>query len=281
MTCPELLQAIDPYLDDELSVLEVLRVQAHLLRCDPCRTAMGSEARLHALLEADALQDQPSPALRDQILQRLATVSPPRSSPGRRRRVAVPYAILAGVMLIVALLAGAMVVRFPGASNLPPLMEEVAAKHRLYAEAGPALDLKTADVGQLTGWLAGRLGFPVKAPAGVRPDDRLIGGRVASLADAPAAYLAYARGNHRVSLFVTKRLSAGLPEEHKWIVDGVELYTGRVHGLTLVWWEDNDLVYATASTASSRDLAEFALLCIRSRPSASMDDLRTARPGAV
>jgi len=283
MTCPELLQAIDPYLDDELSVLEVLRVQAHLLRCDPCRTAMESEARLHGLLEADALQDQPSPALRDQILRRLATVPPGPSLPERRRRrIPVPYAVLAGGMLIVALLAGVTVVWFPGASNLPPLMEEVAAKHRLYAEAaGPALDLKTADVGQLTGWLAGRLGFPVKAPAGLRPGERLIGGRVSSLADAPAAYLLYERGNHPLSLFIGRPPSPAPPEGSKWIVEGVELYTSTVHGLTLVWWEDGDHVYVAASAAGARDLAEFALLCIRSGPPVSMGDVRPLRADAV
>jgi len=281
MICRELLQAIDPYLDDELSVLEVLRVQAHLLRCDPCRAAMDSEARLHAVLEADAMQDQPSPALREQILQRLATVPPAPSSP-ERRRFAAPYAILAGVALIAALFAAVMVFRFPGASNLPPFLEEVAAKHRLYTEAaGPVLELKTADVGQLTSWLAGRLGVPLKAPARLRPGERLVGGRVSSLADAPAAYLLYERGDHPLSLFITRHPSRGLPEEHKWIVEGVELYTSRAHGLTLVWWEDGDHVYAAVSTAGARNLAQFALLCIRSGPPASTRNVSALQADAA
>src|SRR5262249_15118013 len=48
-----------------------------------------------------------------------------------------------------------------------------------------------ADVGRLTGPLASRVGFPLKAPARLRPGERLVGGRVSSLADAPAAYLLY------------------------------------------------------------------------------------------
>ncbi len=283
MTCPELLRAIDPYLDDELSVLEVLRVQAHLLRCDPCRAAMDSEARLHSLLEADAMQDQPSPALREQILQRLATVPPGPSSPERRRgRFAVPYAVLTGVTLIAALLAAVMFLRFPGASNPPPFVEEVAAKHRLYTEAaGPPLDLKTTDVERLTGWLGGRVGLPLKAPTRLRPGERLVGGRVSSLADAPAAYLLYEQGNHPLSLFIGRPPSPAPPEGNKWIVEGVELYTSTVHGLTLVWWEDGDHVYVAASAAGARDLAEFALLCIRSGPPVSMGDVRPRRADAV
>jgi anti-sigma factor RsiW len=284
MTCPELLQAIDPYLDDELSVLEVLRVQAHVLRCDPCRAAMESEARLHALLEADAMQEQPSPALREQILQRLATVptGPASPKPRRWRSAARPYVMLAGVTLLAVLLAGIMIFRLPGVSDLPPFIEEVAVKHRLYAEAtGPALDLKTADVGHLTGWLADRLGFPLKAPARLRSGERLVGGRVSSLADAPAAYLRYERGTHPLSLFIARRPSPALPEEDKWIVEGVELYRSRVHGLTVVWWDDGDHVYAAASTAGPSDLADFALLCIRSGPRASMRDVRIPRVNAA
>jgi anti-sigma factor RsiW len=277
MTCRDLLQAIDPYLDDELSVLEVFRVQAHLLRCHSCRAVMDSEAHLHALLEADAMQDQLSPALRDEILQRLATTLSGPSSPGPRRgRFAAPYAVLAGVALITAILAALIIFfRFPGASNLSPFIEEVAAKHRLYTEAaGPALDLKTADVEQLTGWLAGRVGFPLKAPARLRRGERLVGGRVTSLADAPAAHLLYDRGGNPLSLFISRRPSPALPEANKWIVEGLELYSSRLRGLAVVWWEDGDRVYVAASAVSFGDLAEFALLCIRSGPSVSMGDVR-------
>jgi anti-sigma factor RsiW len=269
MTCPELLQAIDPYLDDELSVLEVLRVQGHLLRCEPCRTGMESEARLHALLEADALQDRPSAALRERILQRLATISPGQTSSERPRwRVTAWHAVPVSVMLIVAFLVGALIIRFPGASIVPPLIEEVAAKHRMYAGAAdPPLDMKTADVAQLISSLTDRVGFPVKAPPGLRSGERLIGGRVSSLVDAPAAYVLYERGNRPLSVFIARQPGPGLPEENKWVVDGVELYTSRIRDLTLVWWEDGALVYAAASKADSRDLADFALRCIRSGPS--------------
>jgi anti-sigma factor RsiW len=275
MTCPELLQAVDPYLDDELSVLEVLRVQAHLLRCDPCRAAMASEARLHALLEADGLQDGPPPALRERILQRLVTVPAGAASPERRRRRRVPSAVAAGIALVAVLLAAVTIVRFPGASDLPPFMEEVAAKHRLYTEAtAPPLDVTTADAGQLTAWLAGRVGFPLKAPARLRPGERLVGGRLSSLADAPAAYLLYERNDRPLSLFISRRPTPAPAEGTRWVVDGAELYTSRVHGLTLVWWDDGDRLYATASPAGPRDLAEFALLCIRSGPPPPAGDSR-------
>src|SRR5262245_30814069 len=266
MTCGDLVHAIDPYLDDELSVLEVLRVHAHLLRCNPCRTAMESEARLHSLLEADALQDSASPALRDRILQQLAAVAfRPASSGRRRRRGATAYAVLGVIVLVAALVAGVTVLRFTGAPDLTPFVEEVAAKHLLYTErSGPALGLETADVGRLAVWLTGQVGFPIRAPSDLRPGEHLVGGRISSLGDAPAAYLLYEQDQHPVSLFITRRPPSGSPEGNRWVVDGMELYTSRLGRLTLVWWEDEEYVYAAASTASRRDLAEFALLCARS-----------------
>ena len=266
MTCPELLQAIDLYLDDELPVLEVLRVQTHLLRCNRCRAAMASEVRLHALLEADGLQDQPPPALRERVLQRLTTVPDGAASPDRqRRRLAGPYAALAAALVVAVLLAAAGVARLPSASTAPPFIEEVAAKHRLYTEGdGPALDVATDDAGQLTASLAGRVGFPLKAPVRLRPGERLVGGRVSSLADAPAAYLLYERDDRPLSLFISRRTTPVPAEGNRWMVEGAELYASRVHGLTLVWWDDGDRLYAAASSGSPRDLTEFALLCIRS-----------------
>ncbi len=282
MTCHEIRQAIDPYLDDELPVLEVLRVQAHLLRCEPCRGAMESEARLHSLWEADAMQDQASPALRARILERLSTVpSPPPSSPVRSRGwVAEPYAVLAGVTLIGVLLAALAIARFNGTSNLPPFIEEIAARHRLYTEVtGPTLDITTPDVFQVTGWLEARAGFPVKAPRLAGPDRHLVGGRVSSVADAPAAYLLYEWGGRRLSLFVMPHPPRVLSGGVERVVEGVELYTGVLHRITVVWWEDADRLYAVASTASVRDLEEFSLLCVRSGRGAAAMDPTEARRG--
>ncbi len=264
MTCQGLVRAIDPYLDDELSVLEVLRVQGHLLFCDPCRTVLESEAQLHALLAADAVQDQPSPALRERILWRVSGMVSPSARP--RGRLALPRGLLAGVLLGGLLVAGllAALPGLRGPEEFPPFAAEVAAKHRLYTEAGaPTLDLTTADVSRVAGWLEGRLGFRVKAPQLLRPGERLVGARVSSVADVPAAYLLYEWGGHRLSLFILGPRPRMVGGGTRRILDGVELYTTTLHGATLVWWEDAEHLYAAASTAGMRDLEEFARLCVR------------------
>jgi len=100
MRCDEFLGAIDAYFDDELSIMDILRVHRHLLSCECCYRAMGSEAALHSLLADDAARDQPSRSLRKRIIRRVAaqesTGSSRARSKARSRRE--PFASLPSVV---------------------------------------------------------------------------------------------------------------------------------------------------------------------------------------
>ncbi len=85
MTCQELMLVIDAFVDDELSVMENLRVQAHLVFCHACRGTVESEVRLRGLIEADARAEVTPPHLRDRILRLADEQAPPGPSPGGRR----------------------------------------------------------------------------------------------------------------------------------------------------------------------------------------------------
>ena len=71
MRCDEFLEAIDTYLDDELSIVDSFRMHGHLLLCGRCRQAIGSEATLRALLVKDGMADHPSGSLRERIIQQI------------------------------------------------------------------------------------------------------------------------------------------------------------------------------------------------------------------
>jgi anti-sigma factor RsiW len=266
MTCHEFLRALDAYLDDELSVTEVLDMHGHLGVCEPCRRVLESEAALHALVAGEIVDDEPPRSLRTRILQRVGAGSrrspepPPRGSRFSFLQGCLAGAALAGLVLV-ALIAGSKSPDVPA-----PLAAELAAKHVLYT-GGPSADLAitTADGSQMAAWLEHRLGFSATLPRLNRPEERLVGGRVSSIADAPAAYLLYERQGRRVSLFVTQPLPFAKLGWTERVVDGVELYTAAVGDIRLVWWEDeaDHRLYAAASVGGARELLEFALLCVR------------------
>lgn len=270
MTCQEFLRAIDPYLDDELPVMDTLRVQGHLICCEPCRKAAESEALLHAVITADAVGDEAPPRLRERILERVsAAPAVLRGAPSRPRRWVFPRAFLAAAATV-GLLAGVLLI--PGAKGpegLSPLAAEVVAKHLLYGGgAGTTLEMTTSQAPRMAAWLEHRLGFAVKVPLLARPGERLVGGRVSSVADIPTAYLLYERGGRRISLFIVQSLPLARAGGTRRVVEGEEFYFTALRGINLVWWEDGERLYLAASAAGASDLLEFALLCVRSgRPS--------------
>ncbi|MBI4590933.1 MAG: zf-HC2 domain-containing protein [Candidatus Rokubacteria bacterium] len=266
MTCRELVSAIDPYLDDELTVMETLRMQGHLLFCEACRQAIESEALLRSFVAADAAADEAPAALRERIRRRVALI--PSTLPGRRsrpRRPVLSRALLAGLAMLGLVLGALVVLGVRDRDHISPPAAEVAAKHLLYGvPAEPTLELATSETVRMAAWLERRLGFSVKLPLLARPGERLVGGRVSSIADAPAAYLLYERNGRRISLLITQPVPSMHRGQASHVVEGVEFYTASLHGVALVWWEDTQRLYAAASTAGQKDLLEFALLCVRS-----------------
>ncbi len=266
MICDEFLSAIDPYLDSELSVFDVVRMHRHVVGCERCRRVMNSEVALHALLSAEETQDQPGPSLRDQILQRVSAEDNGVSDVRRGRgRFAVMPAVLTGVALV-AVLVLLMISGSTGRKPLAPFATELAAKHLLYSRGpGDLLELKTSDANRMMAWLESRLGSSQRLPRLPGANDRLVGGRISSVEDFPAAYLLYEVGGRKVSLFVTKLLPGirlGAKEEH---IKGVELYASVINGVTVAWWEDEDAgrVYAAVSTDRPGQVLDFVLLCAK------------------
>ncbi len=273
MICHKFMRALDAYLDDELSVMQVLRMHGHLVSCEACRKVMESEARLHAVLSDAATRDEPASSLRDRILQRVISeetnIFDGRARPRSLGSVRgwLVGAAMAGLVLLVALIPAS---QRPAA--MTPLTAEVAAKHLLYS-TGSASELPASEPSQLAQWIEGRVGFPVSLPR-LGADQRLVGGRVSSVADAPAAYVLYEWRGRRISLFVTRPVPAtgrGLSER---VVQGVDVHASVLEGVHLMWWADEEdgQIYVVASSGGVSELRDFARLCIQRE--------RATQPGA-
>jgi anti-sigma factor (TIGR02949 family) len=284
MTCEEVPGVIDAYLDGELSVTATLQVHEHFAACENCRRILESEAALHGLLVQEARAEAVPARLRTHILGNLATTEPARGWPARR--LAMRFGIISGFVGLAVL--GWIATERIASHPMTPLAAELASKHLLYGEGhGGALELVTSEPAKMGTWFKGRLGFPVRLPSVARRPERLVGGRISSVADSPAAYALYDRSGQSLSLFVTRRVPfarRGWTERH---VDGAEMYFASLRGVALVWWEEKqvDRLYAAVSGGDEEALVEFALLCIKagqSRPAGAALPVRlAARPLAA
>jgi anti-sigma factor RsiW len=229
---------------------------------------MTSESSLHALLSAEGAHDHPSASLRERVLQRVAAeddgVSDVRWRPGR---FALVSAALTGVLLVGGLVVLLLMSGTAGRKPPAPFAAELAAKHLLYSRGpGELLELTTSDANRMTAWLESRLGSLQPLPRLPGDNVRLLGGRVSSVEDFPAAYILYEVEGRRISLFITQLLPGirlGAKEKH---IRGVELYASVVNGVTVAWWEDEEAgrVYAAVSTERAGQVLDFVLLCAKS-----------------
>jgi mycothiol system anti-sigma-R factor len=264
MTCEEALGLISVFLDGELDVADVARLQQHLGECEPCRAAQAAETWLHSVLAAGVLSEEPPASLRQRIGERIGLDA--AALTGRRRagwrRGLVQSVIAVGLSAAIAVL----LLAHPGGRGAKdsPLLVDAVAGHRQYSDAVvPHLDV-TGDAHRLEQWIRERLGLAVRLPSGARRGEAPVGARVATVAGRLAAQVLYAGQGRRISLFVSRKPSHPLPEEGEHIVDGKEVYLTALGASNLGWWQDgNHLYLAVSSAVGEEDLLALAALCMR------------------
>lgn len=264
MTCQELIRCIDAFLDNELSVMETLKVQGHLAFCGSCRTVVESEAKLKALIETEALQDVAPAHLRERILR--AIEEEPAREGRRRRASSLRLVPLLGLLAGAAVAGLLLTLTLQSAREGSSLNTEVVRQHLTVSGGETALEIASQDPSQIASWLQTRLGFPIKLPPLARPGERLIGARLSSIANVKAAQLIYEWAGRKTSLFIfEKGRSMKAPADLVREVEGVEFSIAEYQGHSVVWWEDQEVYYAVASDAGVDDLVEFGLICVKGK----------------
>src|SRR5262245_30184637 len=265
MICQELTRYIDAFLDDELSVMENLRVQAHMAFCGNCRAIVKSEITLRSLIEADALRDSAPDHLREKILCQISE-QPQRPSGGFGRWIFLQRGFFAGLM------AGAMAVALvfslgvyflkTSSESISPLVAEMVGKHQMYSRSEASLQVTNSDHHGVDSWLRQRVTFPLRVPILARSGERLIGARVSTVGDRQAAYLLYEIHGRRISVYVFESLPNDNLSGSSKVRAGTEFFSSNFDGFPVVWWENQELYYAAVSDHNVNDLVEFGLLCV-------------------
>ena len=264
MTCAEAVELLPVFLDGELAVLEMIRLQQHLGQCEVCRAAQASDAWLYSLLAAGALAEAPPDALRRRIRLRIAQeVASSRPIRARWIRFVLPAAVGAALSLVIALLIAS---HHGGPRSMASaLFAEVLAGHREYGGGDPPrLDVR-GDARRLERWIRDRIGVAVRLPSADVRGAPPVGARLVTLVGEPAVQILYGNQQDSVSLFVARTPSRRLPEEGEHVIDGVDVYTTAAGSSHLGWWEDDGHLYLAVSSSGREDLLKLAALCLQSQ----------------
>jgi len=248
MSCQQVGEFLDAYLDKELDVVASSQFDRHLLECSACRAKYERYAQMHESVRAH-MEYFRAPAALEQKLR--AQVSPsvrlqsevPRRNwfPGWRQWAVA--ASLAAVLLLTALLV--QIARRPSASDM--LAQQVVSSHIRSLLANHLSDVISTDQHTVKPWFAGKLDFAPAVEDLASKGFPLIGGRLDYLDNRTVAALVYKRRQHTINLFLWPS-----PEPDS------TPRTLTIRGYNLVHWTHAHMAFWAVSDVNASDLGQFA-----------------------
>lgn len=246
MNCVEFERHLHAYVDDELSVSEMLVADVHLAECADCRALAARERRFRQLIRRQPRESAPS-EFRARITRRIRGAG--------RLAVVRPW-------LIAPLAAGAAVlalVLWPTTQPSSQLVSELVDKHIAYAQIEQPAEFGSTDPVAVEQWFRTRAALRVTvsdySPSGIR----LVGARLADAAEQKAAYVLYEKGHTLLSVFMVPVSANGsdLRGTHA-SYRGHEYVTLERKGYRTVSWVDGQTLLGLVSMLDYEALLECA-----------------------
>jgi anti-sigma factor RsiW len=248
MSCQEVCDFLDAYLDKELDVISTSEFDRHLNECAACRAKYDQYREMHGAVQAHMEYFQ-APEDFEQKLRVLLHPSEPHKEKATRREWFPRWhawpavASIAAVLLATTLLF--QMLKRPSASEI--VAEQVVSSHIRSLQANHLSDVISSDQHTVKPWFTGKLDFApvVKDLSG--KGFPLAGGRLDYLDGRPVAALVYKRRQHTINLFVWPSQA---PDS------GPRSLT--IKGYNLVHWTHSHMTYWAVSDVNAVDLGQFS-----------------------
>jgi anti-sigma factor RsiW len=206
-------------------------------------------ARVEALREQkDALRERLQAKAEEPIPARLRVAHLSGEIGRRRRGIFLRRAAVVAWLVVGGGIGWFAHEYFQGHST--DVTSEAIAAHRVFVvEVRHPVEVAAAEEAHLVQWLSRRLGRPLKAPDLAQHGYRLIGGRLLSAGQGPAAQLMYEDQNaQRITIYL-RADPEGRGTEFRWAEAG---------GVGTFWWRDDAFGYAVSGTADRKRLLGLA-----------------------
>ncbi len=249
MSCRDIGEFLDAYVDKELDLVTSSQFERHLAECAACRAKYQQYSQMHDSVQAHMEYFHPSDAFEQKVRGQLFPSGQPQSGPVRRdwspgwRQWAVGASFIA-LLLLTALLV--QVARRPSASDM--LAQQVVSSHIRSLLANHLSDVVSTDRHTVKPWFTGRLDFAPDVEDLAAKGFPLIGGRLDYLDNRAVAALVYHRRQHTINLFIW-------PSSEP---DSSSPRTLTIRGYNLVHWTHAHMTFWAVSDVNAADLRQFA-----------------------
>jgi anti-sigma factor RsiW len=254
MNCDDSRTYLTAYLDDELDVVESLRLHKHLTKCADCRQAQDEQLALCSALRDPELYARPSAdfSKRVETAVRRAAKAEARSQRSLGLEFLRPESfrwVAAAAALIIVTTIGALLVMNSSRSSRQQLIASaVLAGHIRSLQADHLVDVPSSDHHTVKPWFQGRLDFSPPVPDLSEMGWTLIGGRLDYLDGRPVAVLVYQRRLHNINVFL-------------WPEDGSAddaIRQEDAQGYQMVHWSEAHMTYWAVSDLNNVELLDLA-----------------------
>jgi anti-sigma factor RsiW len=240
MSCQEMREFLDAYVDRELDVATTLQFERHLTDCVDCREICEQYQQFHNSVSSRIPYYQAPPELGDKVRAMLRPTVEERFPRWRGWAIA---AGLAGLLIFGAALFRLMI----PAPESQMLAEQVVSSHIRSLMANHLSDVVSTDQHTVKPWFSGKLDFaPVVkdlAPKGFP----LVGGRLDYINNHSAAALVYKRRQHTINLFLWPSSESDSSPR-----------SITIKGFNVVEWTHSHMAYWAVSDLNADELTEFA-----------------------
>jgi anti-sigma factor RsiW len=240
MTCDELHQRIDPFLDNELGLAEAQQVQEHLDQCPDCGALYSARLAIRQALQKPEVRFIPDSDLREQIHAKLLKEIRPAGRPARQLRVIqFPtwlWPSLAGAAAVLVLWFGSNLVltpKRPADNFLATVTSQLVSDHMRSLLANHLIDVVSTDQHTVKPWFAGKLSFSPPVYDLSDQGFKLIGGRLDYLGNQEIAAVVFQHRQHYINLFIWPKNASGNLSEATLQKEGFNLYGWEANGLTM------------------------------------------------
>jgi len=254
MNCEDSRTYLSAYLDDELDVAGLLRMQEHLETCADCRLAEEQQLTLRLALRDPALYALATPefAQRMQAVLRRATQEETKS---RRPAWVRPFHfesprwLPAGALVVIAAaIGGLLTITHLRSSQQQLVADAVVTSHIRSLQAGHLVDVPSSDRHTVKPWFQGKLDFSPPVPDLSELEWFLIGGRLDYIDRRPVAALVYQRRLHNINVFIWRSQDGA----------GDSIKQQDAQGYQILHWSGADMTYWIVSDLNRNELVKFA-----------------------